>query len=191
MNAARERILAAAQRIHRAQGLGALSLRAVARDVGITPMAIYRHFQDKDALVMALVEAGFAKLEGYFAEAIRTRSPRKAIERALIAYAEFALAEPNMFELMFLVRRPSVPDAPASLRSSPSPSFEALIAAVREVLQDGSRATDDAGEVMLMCWATIHGLVTLHFTGRFGHDDARFWVIYRRAVKRLLAMLDT
>ncbi len=186
MQSARERILAAADGIHRKHGVAAVSLRAVARDVGVTPMAIYRHFANKDALLAALVEAGFAKLEAYFADAVRARTPLKAIERALIAYADFALAEPNAFELMFLIRRPGVPDAPDSLRASPSPSFTALISAVREAMEAGILAEEDPGEVILIWWATAHGLITLHFSGRFGSDDARFRGIYRRAVKRML-----
>jgi AcrR family transcriptional regulator len=188
MKSARDRILSAADRIHRTRGVSELSLRAVAREVGVTPMAIYRHFTDKDALLMALVEAGFAKLEAYLAGAVRARTPLKAIERCLLAYANFALAEPNAFELMFLIRRPDIPAAPDSLRTSPSPSIEALIAAVREVMEAGNGSGNDPGEVILMCWATSHGLITLHFTGRFGHDDARFRTIYGRVVKRLLAL---
>jgi AcrR family transcriptional regulator len=189
MKPARERILTAARQIHRTQGLGALSLRAVAKEAGITPMAIYRHFRDKDALLFALVEEGFASLEVRFAEAVSAKTPLKAIERVLMAYAEFALEEPRAFELMFMVRRPNVPEAPASLRRSPSPSAEALIAAVREAMTAGELPGGDPGETILMAWSTVHGLIALHQTGRFGYDDNAFRTIYRRAVKRLLAML--
>jgi len=189
MAPARERILAAARRIHRTQGIAALSLRAVAADVGVTPMAIYRHFRDKDALLMALVHEGFDMLEVVFAKAVQARTPLKAIERVLLAYGEFAVAEPNAFELMFLVRRPDIPEAPASLRSSPSPSAEALIAAVREAMEAGDLPKGDPGETILTAWATVHGLIVLHFSGRFGGDDDAFRKIYRRTVKRLMTML--
>jgi AcrR family transcriptional regulator len=189
MKPARQRILSAAHRIHRTHGVAALSLRAVARDVGLTPMAIYRHFEDKDALLMALVEEGFAKLETVFAEALNAKTPLKAIERFLLAYAEFALAEPHAFELMFLIRRPGVPEAPASLRASPSPSFEGAISAVREAMETGDLKRGDPGETILTAWATAHGLIALHLTGRFGGKDDVFRAIYRRTVKRLLVML--
>lgn len=189
MQPARQRILAAARRIHRTHGPSAVSVRAVAREVGLTPMAIYRHFEDKDALLMALVDEGFGKLEVAFAKASTAKTPLQALERFLLAYGQFALDEPNSFELMFLIRRPGIPAAPASLRSSPSPSAEVLIAAVREAMEAGDIKRDDPGETLLTAWATMHGLITLHLSGRFGGRDDVFWRIYRRAVKRLLAML--
>src|SRR5262245_40630835 len=189
MNRARDRILAAAERIYQREGLGGLTLRSVASAVGVTPMAIYRHFKDKDALVQALVDSGFQRWEQYLADAVRTRSPMKALERVLLAYAEFALAEPRAFELMFLTRRAAIPEAPASLSHSPSPSFEVLIAAVREAMETGQLVREDPAELLLFCWATAHGLAALHFSGRFAHDDEVFRRLYARAVKRLLESL--
>jgi len=90
---------------------------------------------------------------------------------------------------MFLTRRPAIPEAPASLMHSPSPSFEARIAAVSEAMVTGQLAGDDPAEVILFCWATVHGLAALHFTGRFAHDDTVFRRVYARAVKRLLEAL--
>jgi len=85
MNPARDRILAAAERIYQREGPSGLTLRSVASAVGVTPMAIYRHFRDKDALVQALVDAGFERWEQYLARAVDTRSPMKALERVLMA----------------------------------------------------------------------------------------------------------
>src|SRR4051812_42147734 len=128
MKPARERILAAAEKLHRRDGLAALSLRAVARDVGITPMAIYRYFKDKDALIGALAERAFEQWEVCLAEAVRARTPMKAIERTFHAYAEFALADRPAFELMYVIPRPGIPVAPNSLARSPSGVFEVVIA---------------------------------------------------------------
>lgn len=190
MRSARDRILAAARRIHRKRGLDALSLRAVATAVGITPMAIYRHFRDKDALVAALVECGFATWERHLAAALRARTPRQPLERALLAYSEFALAEPRMFELMFLVPRPHVPSAPASLATTPSRSFAAIIAAVRHGIHGGRIIQGDSAEIILLAWSTAHGLIALHFSGRFGGDDRTFRAVYAKQVRRLLRLLS-
>lgn len=189
MPPSRDRILAAARRIHRTEGVAGLSLRAVAREVGLTPMAIYRHFEGKDALLMALVAEGFAELEAVFAKAVDARTPLKAIERLLLAYGDFALAEPEAFELMFLIRRPAVPEAPASLRTSPSSSFEVAISAVREAIEAGDLKPGDPAEIILTAWATVHGLIALHLTGRFGGNSEAFRATYRRTVKRLMGML--
>jgi AcrR family transcriptional regulator len=180
----RQRILNVAHRALKKKGPGALSLRQIAEEVGITPMAVYRHFRDKDALLDALVTDGFARWEEYLAEAVRADSPWARIERALVAYADFALAEHRMFELMFMVPRPRVPTAPGSLATTPSPSFGRVIASVKQVL-----GTEDVGETLLFGWASIHGLICLHFSGRFGFDVALFRREYGRVVQRYLDVL--
>jgi AcrR family transcriptional regulator len=185
---ARERILAAAARLHAREGFAALSLRRVAREVGITPMAIYRHYPGKAALVEALVQAGFATWEARLARAARARTARRRIERALFSYADFALAEPRTFELMFLVPR-AVPRAPDSLRNTTSPAFGAIIAAVHEVRKTARLLPGSPADVMLIAWAAAHGLIALHFSGRFGGDPRRFRQIYRKAVRQLIAAL--
>jgi AcrR family transcriptional regulator len=187
---ASEKILHTALAHYRRDGLQALSLRAVARDVGITPMAVYRHYRDKDALVDALVAHGFALWETRLAEAAQGRTPHSRIVRALEAYAEFALDEPRLFELMFLVPRAKIPGAPGSLAVTPSPSFGILIASVHEAMQRGEMIHGDPTETILLAWATAHGLVALHFSGRFGHDAAAFRAVYDRTIRKLLKLLS-
>jgi AcrR family transcriptional regulator len=177
--------MAAAERILRAEGIGAVTTRRVAGELGLTPMALYRHFPGKDALVNALVETGFAHWEVRLAAAVKARSPRRRLENALAAYRDFALAEPRLFELMFLVPRGGVPTPPGSLRATPSPAFAEVIAALRTSMASGELARGDPEELLLLVWAAAHGLVALHFSGRFGFDERRF----RRAYDRTTGLL--
>jgi AcrR family transcriptional regulator len=185
-----EQILDAAERIHRKYGLKSLSVRRVAEAVGVTPMALYKHFADKDDLLDALVLRGFAILETYFAAAAAQPTALQRVRTGLTQYREFALAQRRYFELMFFVRRRAIPTAPASLRESSSPSFVKLIEAVAECMARGELRQGDPAETILLAWATAHGLIALHFSGRFADDDARFRAIYDRAMdeqQRLLA----
>ena len=184
-----DEILRTAAAIHREEGLDALSLRRVAEAVGVTPMALYHHFDNKDALLDALVAQGFARLEQYFARAAARRTPMTRLRAGVVAYREFALDERRLFELMYLVPRPNVPPAPASLATTPSPSFGALIAAVGEAMEQGRLRRGVPAETILLVWATVHGLITLHFTGRFGGDDARFRAVFDRTINSLLRAL--
>lgn len=189
MPTTRERILAAAERIHQREGLESVSMRRIADDVGLTAMALYRHFRDKDALLDALVDEGFARWEQYLAVAAGADSPIERIRGGLIAYVGFALGEPRLFQLMYLVPRANGPESPASLRTTSSPAFGALVAAVQEAMTAGDMRTADPAEVILIAWATVHGLVALHFSGRFGFDDARFRAVAGRSIETLLLML--
>ena len=180
----RQRILKVAHRALKKKGPGALSLRQIAGEVGITPMAVYRHFRDKDDLLDAMVADGFARWEEYLAVAVRVDNPWQRLERVLVAYADFALTEHRMFELMFMVPRSRIPTAPASLSSTPSPSFSSLIVSVRQAL-----GTEDVSHTLLLAWAAAHGLICLHFSGRFGFDVQVFRKEYDRVIQRFLALL--
>jgi AcrR family transcriptional regulator len=185
----RGRILAAAERLLRSEGVAGVSTRRVASAVGVTAMAMYRHFRSKDALVQALVDTGFARWEMRLAEAVDTPNPRDKIVNAIAAYRDFALAEPRYFELMFLVPRPGLPLAPESLRATPSPSFAAVIAAVHACMANGEFVPADPSQTILMVWALAHGLLALHFTGRFGFDEPLFRRRYDDAVRLMLDRL--
>lgn len=185
----RQRILRAAQRIHETKGLDGLSIRRVSSRVGLTPMAVYRHFADKDALLDALVAEGFAEFETYVAAAARARTPEARIRAVVRAYVTFALEHPRLFELMFLVPRRRVPTAPASLQTTPSPAFSRIIAAVHEAIETGVIAPDDPAQLLLFMWSAVHGLITLHFSGRFGFDDALLWRIVDEQLDRLMRLL--
>jgi AcrR family transcriptional regulator len=163
-------ILTVAERIHRKHGLQALSLRRIAKVVGVTPMALYRHFKDKDALLTALAARGFAILETFLAEAATRRDPLSRVRAGLVQYREFALAERRLFELMFLVPRRDVPSAPESLRATSSPAFGTLIGALKDCMEDGTLRRADPAQVILLLWGTAHGLIALHYSGRFGND---------------------
>ena len=179
-------ILDVATALHRDEGLEALSLRRVAGALGVTPMALYHHFENKDALLDALVARGFARLEEYFTGAAARRTPMTRLRAGVLAYREFALDEPRLFELMYLVPRPNVPIAPASLATTPSPAFGVLIASVAEAMQSGHLKQGNPAEMILLIWAAAHGLIALHFSGRFGGDVAQFRGVFDRALNDLL-----
>jgi AcrR family transcriptional regulator len=185
----RERIVRAAQRIYEKEGMAGLSMRRVSARVRLTPMALYRHFDDKDALLDALVAEGFARFESYVARAAEEASAIDRFRAVLQQYIEFALANPRTFELMFLIPRVGIPAAPASLERSPSPAFTRIIASVEEAMRNGALAADDPGRTMLFSWSAIHGLIALHFSGRFGFDDAVFRGVASEQIDRLIRLL--
>jgi AcrR family transcriptional regulator len=188
---ARDRILDAAERIHSRYGLPELTLRRVAKAVGVTPMAIYRHFEDKNALLDGLSDRGFGIWETYLEVAVRKRTPMTRLRAVLDQLREFALEHPRYFELMFFAKRGPIPNAPASLRETPSPSFTRVIADVRGMVGANELRRGDPGETLLLLWATAHGLIALHFTGRFGGNASTFRAIYDRVLARQLALLKT
>ena len=99
-----------------------ISVRAIAKRAGVSPTALYLHFPDRDALVDATVDAGFAA----FNDALLTAAgehddPRAALAAMGRAYLRFAAAQPALYAVLFSARRPLGPSPPKDGRARREP----------------------------------------------------------------------
>ncbi|MHC5065593.1 MAG: TetR/AcrR family transcriptional regulator [Planctomycetota bacterium] len=182
----RKQILAAAREIFEAEGKDAVSMRKVASEVGISAMAIYRHFADKQALLSAIVEAGFASLEKHMLEGCKGLQGEKAILGLMGGYVRFALAMPQYYDSMFLEAREDQRRYPDDFRARGSKAFNVLLDEVQQAMDKQAFRADDPLEVALSIWAYGHGLVSLYRTGRFGDHPRRFRALSGRSLQRLV-----
>src|SRR4051812_3898453 len=95
------RIATAARELLDTEGVEAVTMRRVASAVGITAMAVYRHYADRDALLNALADEGFTELAGKLQETRLEGELESGLRKVLDANLDFALASPKLFELMF------------------------------------------------------------------------------------------
>ncbi len=100
-----ERILGAAEELLDREGAGAVTMRRVAGTVGITAMAVYRHYPNREGLLDAVADAGFADFRERLV-AVRGGSTDERLTALLDVWLDFALEKPRLFELMFLTKRP-------------------------------------------------------------------------------------
>ncbi len=146
-------------------GIGALSLREVARKAGVSHNAPYHHFKDRGALLAALVEDGFASLAQEMADA-RAAAPdaRARLEACGKAYIRFALKSPARFKLMF---RPELTgtEADAAVAQSSTAALDTLTTAIVEAQAGGLAPAGDPKPLVLTCWAAVHGLASLLLDG--------------------------
>lgn len=155
----REDLLQAAREVLKDNGHLALSLRALAQQVGVTTAAPYHHFSDRRALLLALAAEGFDNLtqqaQKTLAEAL---PPREKLLRMGMHFVQFANANPRRFELMYEseLTQPSVDPALQTLQES---GHAALHQALTEALPRVPASELDLRETFL--WATIYGFVTL------------------------------
>lgn len=159
----REEILDAADALLAESGdASKLSLRGVARRVGIAATSVYLHFPEVDDLKVAVVERGFAELEAARDTASRgILDPAERLLARVRAYARFALAHPGRYRLMF------GPDLPPTLaynaeRSPSRQALQTLAQSVKRCQEAGvARQGDDPIQVATMLWAAVHGIVLL------------------------------
>lgn len=169
----RAALLGEAERTLREQGIDALSLRDLARQAGVSHGAPRRHFADRQALLDALAEAGFARLGDEVRAAIDDAGEdyQARLRAAATAYVRFAIRDTALLELMFAAKNagPS-----AALRET----SERLFTAVGDLIRQGQQADQlppgDPERLRLLLVATLQGIAALITSGRVraGQIDA-------------------
>jgi AcrR family transcriptional regulator len=163
-----------------------VTMRRVAKSVSITPMAIYRHYPDRAALLNALVDEGFEELAAQLAAQRLPADIEKRLRKMLDVYLEHALANRHLFELMFLKPRAGARRYPADFKSGRSPTASRLAQVVEDGIRSGCFREDDPWEIVFAIGALSHGLVMLYFGGRMGLSPAGFRAFYRRSFERYI-----
>jgi AcrR family transcriptional regulator len=190
-------LIAAARDVFLEAGQASFSLREVARRVGVSAAAVYRHFEGKEALLFAACTQGFQVFSNYLVRALGEPTP---LERLLVTseqYLSFALENPLDYRFIFMSPAAKVsPPQSKSVAASPGTlpqdtTFRFLVDRVRECMATGVLAPVDAERIAVVIWAHVHGVVSLRLSGHLeamGSEQA-FSAFYRESVARLLRAL--
>ena len=167
--ALREELLRASLELIETEGVGAVSLRRVARDAGVSPGAPYHHFRDRASLLAALSAQGFTLLAEELAEArAAADSPIRALGALVRAYVDFARRRPAYFRLMFrpeLSRPPKHPDIEAGADAADA----CLEATITDCVRAGLFPVERVEAVAVTVWSLAHGLAALWVDGHLQH----------------------
>jgi AcrR family transcriptional regulator len=181
----REALLEAGERALEAGGAQNLSLRELAREVGVSHAAPRRHFADRQALLDALALAGFERLGATLARAIADAGT--GFDARLLglaqAYVAFASDHPALVELMFASKHQA--GSPPQLAEAADRAFAPALAAVAEGQAAGAVVAGDPERVAKVAFAAIHGLVALASNGMLD-DDLPLASFLDEAVERLV-----
>ena len=185
------RLLADARDLYLEVGLARFSLREVARRAGVSPAAVYRHFDDKEALLREVCAAGFHIFSSYLVRALGARTPRERLAATAEQYLRFALDHPRDYRFIFMgAAEDFAALTPADTRESAS-TFNFLVDRVRECMDTRVMHRGDPVGIAAFIWAHVHGVVSLHLSGHFadrGRGEA-FAPFYRTMVAQLMAGL--
>src|SRR5271167_3986214 len=149
----REEVLRLALASLETSPLEELTLRGLARQAGVSSMALYRHFADKEALLSALASAGFDDLGQRMQAVDQVSDPRSALAALGVVYVEFAVERPGLFRLMYGGKPPDTPTRPGE---PPHAGYAALSRRITELAKPSERET-----AFLASWSLVHGLATL------------------------------
>ncbi len=166
-DALRDEILDAAEALLvETQSEDAVSIRAVADRVGVTPPSIYRHFEDKPTLMFRVCDRQFDRLD------VELRAHRDAESdqvAAVIAcgraYMRFGVAHPETYRIMFMGHRDDTPEQFRDETMAEHGAFAGLVDAVQAVADAGRlRPGIEVMQATLLLWACVHGLVSLRIS---------------------------
>lgn len=170
----KQALIAAAMKEIANDGLAAFSLRGVARRAGVSAPAVYRHFADKDALLVAVATQCAERLATAMGEAVAAAppDPLEQFRATGIATVRFAVAHPVHY---LMICMPGVLDAiPEALRAKQTTFLEAQRQAILDAQARGLIADLPLDDLLLAATSLVSGLAHAIIEGRLGKvDDAR------------------
>ncbi len=143
-----------------------MSLREIARNVGVSPTAVYRHFPDKNALLGALAAAGRERLADQQLDAqSHAGGGIEGFDATGRAYVRFALANPALFRLMMSSAREGSDSGNEKMTGLGLLRRNIAMLAGPDTNENVQRAR------AIQSWATVHGLAMLMLDGQVPHDE--------------------
>lgn len=163
----RNALLQAGLEILDQEGIGAVTLRAIAARAGVSHAAPTHHFGNVEGLMTALAAIAFDRLHDAIGAAVDA-APKQTIEQVRAAgrgYLGFAMSHPGLFRLMFTTAL--LDDADPDLRRAGDRAYQQLLSiAAPAAAQRGGHGMDDVSAVALQMWCTVHGFAHLLLEGQ-------------------------
>jgi AcrR family transcriptional regulator len=184
----KDRIFAAAKTVLEKEGISGLSMRRIAQESGMSPMSLYRHFSDKDALLNALMGDG---LDGWGerVRAIAAKAPMVWLERLMEAFMVYAVEEPHRFDAAFFLPAPKARRYPEDFAAGRSPVIAMMVIKIDQARVQGLFGDTPGIDAALILSALAQGLVSMYRARRFS-GDAEFKALYRAAIRKTLKALS-
>lgn len=157
-------ILAAAERLLAfTSDESAVSIRAVADAVGVTPPSIYLHFADKEELLIEVCETNFDDVSRAVEEAAAgAADPLEAIKLASLAYARFGLEHPEEYRILFMRKAPTSEREKIEIaRLVNSSGYGWLMGMLQQCMDAGLMRQTDPLQAVVGIWSIVHGITSL------------------------------
>lgn len=169
----RRALVTEALRVVERRGLEELSLRALARALGVSPRAPYRHFATKEDLLAAVAAEGFRMAAAFTSERLAKAKPKDPVARlqgAVEAHVLFAVDHPAAFRVMYAPYA-AVSESAPELLAARAEGHAAMMGLIRECQDAGALRAGDPMQLALALWSTMHGLAVLLVEGQLGRFD--------------------
>ncbi|HMM13471.1 MAG TPA: TetR/AcrR family transcriptional regulator [Parvibaculum sp.] len=152
----REALIDAATREIESNGAEAVSFSALAKTLGVSQAAPYRHFADREALLAAVATRAFRTFGSSFRKTVARRSSKSRLARIAHAYLDFGLSHVELYRLMYASRLIERAPVGSELYTAADANFDLVLEAIDPALDDLTRR-----RFALRFWTSLHGVVML------------------------------
>ena len=160
------RICCEAEKLFAKQGVAGVTMRELAAALGVSPMAPYRYFDDRDAILAAVRASAFSRFSSKLELAFASGStPRRRTTAMGKAYLNFALKKSDAYRLIFDLTQPDEGKYPELVKQSQR--ARNILARQGQDLMEAGLAPNDPVLVGYALWAASHGVCVLHLAGKY------------------------
>jgi AcrR family transcriptional regulator len=188
MSDVKQRVLEAAKTLYADGGYAGLSMRRVAKEAGVSTMASYRHYENKEHLLHELQVHAFALyIEKYLRPLLEIADPWQAVRESQRAYGRFALDDTAYFEIAFMATDEitGLKALTEEGRATIEEAFETSVEITRRAV-----GAEHALKETLRGWAMMHGMLALHLAGRLKFLDVEFTDFYESEMDEYFERLN-
>jgi len=187
MSTQREKILSKACDLLVHGGLENLSMRSLAKEVGVTAPALYRHYDSKESVLVDVVGEAFKVFSQYLYRALEGRTPMERFSLTGKWYLAFALEHPRYYELLHTAHELMGHDAlPNDATDHACATGQFMVDRVREGMESGMLKAGPSEPVARTIWAHAHGLVSIYHRGLLRMDQDAFRRLFLESSWRLM-----
>lgn len=188
----RNRILDCACDLYLEHGLDGFSMRKLAREVGVTAPALYRHFEGREAVLADVLREAHRTFSRYLYAALAAASPLERFFGAGEQYLSFVIEHPRWYGIMHTApEHLGMERMPDDIEALQQATHQFWLDRVRECMDAGILRPRDPEETAITMWAHAHGLTQLYHQGCLDVGDAEFRELFAASGKRLMAGVAT
>ena len=192
MSEQRERILDCACGLYLEHGLDGFSMRKLAKEVGVTAPAIYRHYEGREAVLADVLREAHRTFSRYLYAALGAPSPLERFMAAGEQYLSFVLEHPRWYGMMHTAPEHLGMDTiPEDIEALQQATHQFWLDRVRECMDAGILRKGDPEEASMTMWAHAHGMVQLYQQGCLVADPDEFKMLFKASGQRLMAGVAT
>lgn len=192
MSEQRERILDCACGLYLSQGLDGFSMRKLAKEVGVTAPAIYRHYDGREAVLADVLREAHRIFSRYLYAALGAPSPLERFMACGEQYLQFVIEHPRWYSMMHTApEHLGMDEIPEDIEGLQQATSQFWLDRVRECMDAGILRKGDPEEASMTMWAHAHGMVQLYQQGCLLVSEDEFRALFKASGRRLMAGVAT